>query len=188
MFNGLENQRKEPYIRLRNLNVVHFLNPKADEIKIDDIAWHLARTCRFNAALNQWYSNAEHSVLGSWKASNTAVTRAFLIHDAAEYVFGDIASPVGSVCPEYKAKCETFQNWLYIHFLGKMPTYEVLKEVKEIDTRICASEMKYIRRQSDEDLCVEPYDDIQFYYWDWKLAYNRYTTCFRYHFPEYKGE
>lgn len=178
------NQEREPYLTMRHGNRVDFLNPKPEQIVVDDIAWHLARQCRFNSALKQWYSNAEHSIMGSHQAADTHLARAFLIHDAAEYVFGDIASPIGRLCPDYKKLCNNFQDFLYKLYLGTIPDEAA---IKEIDSRICATEMVVLRQAPADDICAKPYTNVRFHCWPWQEAYIRYLDMFTWLFPEVKN-
>lgn len=173
----------ELYVRMRRHNIVEFMNPKPDQIWITDIAWHLARECRFTGACVSWYSNAEHSYHGSVKASCLKVAREFLLHDAAEYVFNDVSSPVGKVCPDYKRHCKAFQNFIYRKFLGYE---EVSDEVQEIDRRLCATEMRDVRFQPKEDWDYEPYPIIDFVCWEWQMAYEAFMYRFKLLFPEFK--
>lgn len=66
------------------------------EIEFRDIAAHLARLCRFAGATVSHYSVAQHSVLtADLLAGHGPVTQLYgLLHDAHEYVFGDITTPV----------------------------------------------------------------------------------------------
>lgn len=183
-FLGVKNQEREPYLRMRHGNRVDFLNPKPEQIIVDDIAWHLARQCRFNSALTQWYSNAEHSIMGAKMAGNEQLAREFLIHDAAEYVFGDIPSPVGRLCPEYKKLCNEFQDFIYKLFLGYIPDHDA---IKVIDDRICATEMIVLRKSTNVDLCAQAYTNVRFHCWPWHEAYIRYLDLFTWYFPEVKN-
>ena len=182
-FCGTRNQQKEPYVSMRKRNRVHFLNPKASEIKIDDVAWHLARSCRFTCHVNGWYSTAEHCILGARKAKNQQLAREFLVHDAGEFVFGDVSSPVKRLCPDYKLMSDRFQDFTFRHFLGYIPEETALKE---IDSRLCATEMRHLRGSPDESLEAEPYDDVEFFCWPWEQAYIRFLDMFQWLFPEYK--
>ncbi len=79
-----------------------YVNPlamRARDVRIADIAHHLARICRYTGACPEHYSVAQHSVLTSIACEAMYPTGydlqlACLLHDAAEYVFNDIASPV----------------------------------------------------------------------------------------------
>lgn len=83
------------------------------QICIEDIAWHLAMTCRFGGAVKTWYSNAQHSVLvcdlvraalqhlglpEGWRAEPKEVVAALpvagLVHDAPEAYTGDLTRPM----------------------------------------------------------------------------------------------
>ncbi|MCA3600542.1 MAG: HD family hydrolase [Methylobacterium sp.] len=89
----------------RRLNL---LDPSPLDIEIEDIAHGLARVARWNGQTlgSQIYSVAQHSLLvdaiaGHFAPSISQTTRrAVFLHDAAEYVIGDIISPFKSVIGE----------------------------------------------------------------------------------------
>lgn len=77
-------------------------SPLAEEIRIEDIAAHLSRLCRFNGALRadvEIYSVAQHSCLVS---DNVPVGYKLegLLHDAAEAYLGDCIKPLKMAMPE----------------------------------------------------------------------------------------
>lgn len=87
------------------------LDPSPLDIEITDIALGLSRVARWNGQTRgQWaWSVAEHSLLverlvGRFKPDLQARWRlAALLHDAAEYVVGDLITPFkGALGPEYK--------------------------------------------------------------------------------------
>jgi hypothetical protein len=71
----------------------HFLDPRPDEICIEDIAHALANTCRYGGHTARFYSVAEHSVYVSCYALPDHALYA-LLHDAAEAYLGDTPSPL----------------------------------------------------------------------------------------------
>ncbi|WP_196504029.1 hypothetical protein [Aestuariivirga litoralis] len=79
----------------RTLSLV---NPQPGAILLEDIAHHLARTNRFNGATGVPYSVAQHSLVVMRlceEASQAPATCLWgLMHDAHEYVLGDITTPV----------------------------------------------------------------------------------------------
>jgi hypothetical protein len=96
----------------RRLNL---LDPSPLDIEIEDIAHGLARVARWNGQTlgAQIYSVAQHSLLvdaiaGHFAPSiSMATRRAVFLHDAAEYVIGDIISPFKSVIGEAYRETES---------------------------------------------------------------------------------
>jgi hypothetical protein len=86
----------------RRLNL---LDPSPLDIEIEDIAHGLARVARWNGQTlgDHIYSVAQHSLLVDEIAGvllpsvSLATRRAVLLHDAAEYVIGDMISPFKAV-------------------------------------------------------------------------------------------
>jgi hypothetical protein len=67
---------------------------KATDLEITDIAHHLSHINRYTGATPEPYNVAHHSVLVSREFLDRDLRLAGLLHDAAEYVLNDIASPV----------------------------------------------------------------------------------------------
>jgi hypothetical protein len=69
------------------------LDPRADEIHIEDIAHSLSLQCRFAGHVREFYSVAEHS----WRVSqicNPGHALPGLLHDAAEAYLVDLPRPI----------------------------------------------------------------------------------------------
>jgi len=73
----------------------------ADSIDILDIAHSLAIQCRYNGHINTFYSVAQHSINASYLVYPDIALEA-LLHDAAEYLIGDLARPIKQQVPEYQ--------------------------------------------------------------------------------------
>lgn len=69
------------------------LDPRADEVCIEDIAHALANICRFGGHAHRFYSVAHHSVLVS-QACSPRDAMWGLLHDAAEAYAGDVIRPI----------------------------------------------------------------------------------------------
>jgi hypothetical protein len=69
------------------------LDPKVEDICIDDIAHALSNICRFTGHCSDFYSVAQHSVLVSY-ICDYQNRLAGLLHDASEAYCQDIASPI----------------------------------------------------------------------------------------------
>lgn len=84
--------------------------PRAEDVKITDVARGLANACRWNGQC-PFYSVAEHSVLVSYLVSPDHALEA-LMHDAAEAYLTDMARPVkthsrlGTLYLDYEAELE----------------------------------------------------------------------------------
>lgn len=69
------------------------LDPRADEVKLTDIAHQLAKICRFGGATLDFYSVAEHSLRVADLVPPELRLQA-LLHDAAEAYCGDVVRPL----------------------------------------------------------------------------------------------
>jgi hypothetical protein len=83
------------------------LDPRADEIRVEDIAHALARSCRFLGHCSRFYSIAEHSLLVARHTVGDEATRLrALLHDAAEAYLPDMPRPLKHL-PEFAWYRET---------------------------------------------------------------------------------
>ena len=119
------------------------LDPTAVDIEIEDIAHGLAFVARWNGQTigDFAYSVAEHSLLvealfGRIAPNAPAKWRlAALLHDAPEYVIGDMISPVkASVGPGYEELDERLAAAIHIRFglPAKIPV-TIKKQIKKAD-------------------------------------------------------
>jgi hypothetical protein len=69
-----------------------YLEPDPATIHPQDIAHHLARIRRFSAGSDA--TVAQHSVVGAQLLDEPLYKRCFLLHDAEEYVMGDMPAPL----------------------------------------------------------------------------------------------
>lgn len=98
--------------------------PRREDIAIADIARALSRICRWNGAVSEWYSVAQHSVLVSQQCSVGALFG--LLHDAAEAYLGDVSRPLKALpsMAGYRALEEMWQRVIFHRFglKGDVPT------------------------------------------------------------------
>lgn len=112
------------------------IDPRANEVFIDDIAHALSMLCRFGGHCLRFYSVAEHSVLLS-RAVAPEHKRWALLHDASEAYLVDVPRPLKPFLQGYQkaeakimtAICERFG------LSADMPA-----QVKEFDKRILFDE------------------------------------------------
>jgi len=78
------------------------LDPRPEDICLEDIAHALSLTCRYNGHSREFYSVAEHSVRMSW-ADLFGSPQWQLMHDAAEAYLSDVPKPIKPMLPEFRA-------------------------------------------------------------------------------------
>lgn len=114
------------------------LDPRPEEIHLEDIAHALSMLCRYGGHVRAFYSVAEHSVLVSENAA-PELALAGLLHDASEAYLADIIRPVKRNLPGYaeienrlmRAVCQRFGI-----------SEELLLAIKPIDDRIIEDERR----------------------------------------------
>jgi len=119
------------------------LDPTPMDIEIEDIAHGLAFVARWNGQTHGdfAYSVAEHSLLVEelFARLNPGIAPkwrlAALLHDAPEYVIGDMISPVkASVGPGYEALDERLAAAIHIRFgLPATTPAPIKKQIKKAD-------------------------------------------------------
>lgn len=124
----------------RRLNL---LDPTPVDIEIEDIAHGLAFVARWNGQTHgdYPYSVAEHSLLveeifsRQQPAAPAKWRLAALLHDAPEYVIGDMISPVkAAVGPDYGALDERLAAAIHLRFgLPAQLPVQVKKQIKRAD-------------------------------------------------------
>lgn len=134
------------------------LNPKLEDINIEDIAHALSMMCRFTGHCKSFYSVAQHCVLVSMNCSDQNKLYG-LLHDASEAYITDVARPIkrtkemeGYRVIEYRlqsAICEKFG----------LPKEEP-EEVKIADTRMLVTEARDLMSPLHPEWknYAEPYD------------------------------
>ncbi len=119
------------------------LDPSALDVEIEDIAHGLSRVARWNGQTSgEWsYSVAQHCLLvedlvGRFKPSAPRPLRlAALLHDAPEYVIGDLITPFkAAVGLDYKALEDRLMGAIHLRFgLPAVPPIAAQKLIKRAD-------------------------------------------------------
>lgn len=134
------------------------LDPRHDEIDIEDIAHALSCKCRFGGHALRFYSVAEHSVIVS-KALPAGMEIYGLFHDAAEAYLPDVIHPIKKSLAGFddieakvmKAVCQQFGLSLELMFDDR---------VKRADNRALMTERRDVMRPTAEEwqIKAEPLD------------------------------
>ena len=156
---------------------VHFtpLEPKEEEILLEDIVHAQSLMTRANGHFPEFYSVAQHSIACGKEAAargySGRVILACLLHDASEAYLSDITRPVKAELDGYHKMEETLQNAIYRKFLGNRPTEEERKAVKNVDDTCLyyeflhymgeALEKEPPQKQSDMVFEVQPFAQVE---------------------------
>ncbi len=139
--------RPRAWQRMLSGRRLDLLDPSPLDVEIDDIAQGLARVARWNGQTHgdHAFSVAEHSLIVEGLCGELqpgwpdAWRLAALLHDAPEYVIGDMISPFKAALGyDYKAFEARLERAIHIRFglPAELPE-TVVKTIKRAD-RICA--------------------------------------------------
>jgi len=159
-------------------NEFYIMDPKPEEIYIEDIAHALSNQCRYNGHSKYFFSVAQHSVLVS-QACKPKNALWGLLHDAAEAYTGDMVRPLKKYMPAFRdveAKlisiiCEAFGLPL-----------EQPDDVTYADNVLLATERKYIMEKPPRPwAATEKYAplDIRIIPWSAEIAKMEFMARFK---------
>ncbi len=132
------------------------LDPRPEDICIEDIACSLSKLCRFNGATKEFYSVAQHSLLCSELVSEKLAGEAFG-HDFAETIIGDVTrgmlnlrnGPTGYDCwlghlDMSLTQIECHIQIVIAHKFGLQ--WPPPSEVQQVDDALGATEMRQLTK------------------------------------------
>lgn len=167
----MENDRGA-YLSTWSGNKFYPLDPRPEEIDIEDIANALAKQTRFNGHLRRFYSVAQHSVLCSWyvDSDDALVALTALLHDAPEAYIGDMIRPV-KVYDDWFRYIDD-RIWQVIAEKFNIPV-QMPDEVHDIDGRMCAAEKRDLHNFADPwPNMPDPEGIPKIQAWDWETSRN----------------
>ncbi|WP_455466567.1 YfbR-like 5'-deoxynucleotidase [Bartonella sp. B39] len=142
-----QNGEARAWQRMLSGRRLDLLNPSPFDVEIEDIAHGLARVARWNGQTRgeHAYSVAQHSLLVEqifqklFPQSRSNECLCALLHDAPEYVIGDMISPLKAVIgKQYELIEKRIQDAIHMRFsLPIDPSQKLLKKIKQAD-RIAA--------------------------------------------------
>lgn len=116
------------------------LDPRADEVRLEDIAHSLSLLCRFGGHCSTFYSVAEHSVHVARLCSPEAALWG-LLHDASEAYVVDLPKPLKRMLPDYSVIEDGVMLAIADHF-GLNPVMP--EEVKRWDAAMLRCEADHL--------------------------------------------
>ena len=114
------------------------LNPRPDDVFVEDIAHSLSFQCRFNGHCRRFYSVAEHSVRVA-DILPTELRLWGLFHDAAEAYVSDLPRPVKAQLPDYQQAEDVILRVVAEKFGLSWP---MPQRVREADDRLLVTEAR----------------------------------------------
>lgn len=127
------------------------MDMRDEDIRIWDIASHLSRECRFRGALRddvELYTVAQHSCLVCDNAPDDIKLEA-LLHDAAEYLTGDMSKPLKLHLPDFVAVSNNIEAAIRRRF--KLPAIPS-PVIKYLDYRAVLTERRDVLPMN---MCVD---------------------------------
>lgn len=128
------------------------LDPRPEEIDINDIAHSLALTCRFGGHCKEFYSVAQHCIIASEYAGKDSVLSLWLLlHDASEAYLHDITSPLKPYLPKYKDFEARIMDTVAIAFNLPSLSGEIEPKIKIVDKRLLARECELLMEEPPDE-------------------------------------
>lgn len=171
--NNVETERNGSFIVTYTGQRFWPLDPRSEEIHIEDIAHSLSHCCRYTGHVADFYSIAEHCVRASYVVDKEFAFDA-LMHDASEAYLIDVPRPLKAL-PAFQEYLEIEDSLMYLiadrfNFRWPMPP-----EVKDVDDGMLLEEWKSLMPLTDE-LTGQFFDAVRAYNghvlvpWDNKFA------------------
>lgn len=137
------------------------LEPRAEDVFIEDIAHALSNICRFTGHTLQFYSVGQHSVLCSYAVPESDALWA-LLHDASEAYLSDFARPVKYHSAFKQAYCAAEDRLQRVIADAFSLGWPMPASVKVADNRLLATERRDLMRTTDLawSLDAEPLPEI----------------------------
>ena len=171
----------------------YVLDPRPQDIELDDVQHALSMLCRFGGHTKKFYSVAEHSINVANRLyffHGRKLARFGLFHDASEAVLVDIPKPIKPYITNYKEIEKKVQEVMYLKFCGMLPSPIEEDYIKRVDTELLWIEGYQLMKSSttiwENDGSWQHYYPMCFGHreldcWDPIQAKKEFSSCFRFH-------
>jgi uncharacterized protein len=148
-----QQERIGDYIKVNSGRRFYILDPRPEDITVEDIAHALSNLCRFTGHGKRFYSVGEHSILCARVARKMGLPTLqqlyCLCHDASEAVMNDLARPVKQNIPQYKEIEDKIMSVMWEVLNIPKPSKEDYEIVKVVDNTLLVNEMLQIMDRVD---------------------------------------
>lgn len=158
------------------------LDPRPDEIHIEDIAHALSQLCRYGGHVLRFYSVAEHCVHVA-RAAPQPLKLPALLHDASEAYLQDVIRPIKRHLTNYERIEAELERAVAVRFGLSWPWHP---EVKRLDARITNDEIDQALAQPAVAfrISTEPALGVRLQFWSPQRAEKAFLCAF----AEYGGK
>jgi len=171
----MQEQRRGDWLQTATGLAFWPMDPRASEIKIEDIAHSLSNLCRYLGHTREFYSVAQHSVLVS-RALPTELRAWGLLHDASEAYLADVPRPIKPYLTGYR-EAEDVVEYAIAEAFGL--SWPMPAEVKRVDDAILADEAAQLMATPPHDWGLrEPALGIKIDPWSPQTAKRRFLEAF----------
>ena len=137
-------ERKGKYMETYTGEFFYPVDPRIEEVNIEDIAHGLSLICRFGGQCKYFYSVAQHclNVRNDLKEQNydEVIQLYGLLHDASEAYISDIVSPLKPELPDYKLYEKKIEEAIFNRFGLDYPDEEIHEIIKRSDIDVFCNE------------------------------------------------
>ena len=159
------------------------MDPRPEEVRVEDIAHSLSLQCRYSGHTKFHYSVAQHSLLVA-VCLPTELKLWGLMHDAAEAYLVDLPSPIKSMMPEYAVAEDNVLRAIAFRCGLTMP---IPPEVKAIDRRILLDERNVVMSPSMNNWYLGDLKPLGIFISDGALSTEHVERTFLKRYVEYGG-
>lgn len=157
------------------------LDPKIEDIDIEDIAHALSLLCRANGHFKHFYSVGLHSLNCAYEAISRGypknVVLGCLIHDASEAYLADITRPVKKHLSKYLEIEDVLQGMVFKKWIPDL-TEEERKHIFEIDDAILYYEFLDLFNEKIFDFVPTLNSTPRFNFIDFSIVENEFLQLF----------
>jgi hypothetical protein len=116
-------------------------DPRAADVRLEDLAHSLARINRYNGHTKETFSVAQHLVLASQECE-PEIALATLLHDAGEVYLGDVITPIKRLFRDFYETIEDRIMKAVARRFSFRLNKAVKKAVKRVDVQMLATEVR----------------------------------------------
>ena len=151
------------------------LDPKPEDLNMEDIAHALSLLCRGNGHVTTFWSVGQHCICCAKEAEGRGLSEriilACLLHDASECYMSDVPRPFKQTMTEYIRQEEKLLSVIYTKFLGSDLTEEEQEQVKKIDDDLLWYDLVHLLDMTPErtapklhtaiNYTVQPFENVE---------------------------